>query len=509
MAAGNQIPAAKSGKPPDVNFGFWMARVLEECARAAANFASDPVHDLRVALRRCRSLADGLKAVDPDPSWKQMKKAGKALFSSLGDLRDVHVMTEWVHRLGSPGDPETSALLDLLARREAEQKLRAADALRAFDQQQWRKWVRTLPRRAARVKRGSAVFRHLALERWNEAYHLHRLAMRDRSQVSFHRLRIGIKRFRYIVENFLPMQHAAWCSDLKELQDLLGEVHDLDVLWATALAVNAFPSDESRARWRGIIQKERNQRVAAYRERMLGPASLWKKWRAQLPQGEQIRISAMQRLRLWASILDPDFQHSERVAKLASQLFDGLRELGINSGDSPNLRAILWAAALMHDVGRARREKGHHKTSYRLIHKIAPPLGWTSEDMQMAAAVARFHRGALPRGRHRTLQTLTQAARRSVVHLAGILRLANALDLCHKNGVQQLTVEADRGSILIRVGDFEPMGPMAEDIAAARYLLELVLRRPVLVKSGQRHRAAQGNHKRSAQSGGPNLPQTA
>jgi exopolyphosphatase/guanosine-5'-triphosphate,3'-diphosphate pyrophosphatase len=509
MAVATQIPAPKSAKPPDVNFGFWMARVLEECTRAAADFASDQVHDLRVALRRCRSIADGLKAVDPDPSWKQMKKAGKVLFSGLGELRDVHVMTEWVHRLGSPEDPETSALRNLLARRESEQKLRAAEALRGFDQHQWRKWIRALPRRAARVKRGSAVFRHLALERWNEAYRLHRLAMRDRSQVSFHRLRIGIKRFRYIVENFLPMQHAAWCNDLKELQDLLGEVHDLDVLWATAVAVNAFPNEESRARWRGIIQKERNQRVTAYRERMLGPASLWKKWRAELPQGEQIRVAAMQRLRLWASILDPDFEHSERVARLASQLFDGLRELGINSGDSPNLRAILWAAALMHDVGRARREKGHHKTSYRLIHKVTPPLGWTSEDMQMAAAVARFHRGALPRGRHRTLQTLPQPVRRSVVHLAGILRLANALDLCHKNGAQNLTVKADNGSIVIRAGAFEPLGPAAEDIAAARYLLEVVLRRPVLVKSGQRQRPARGNHARTAQSSTPNLPQIA
>ena len=79
---------------------YWMLQVLDECDRVAANFGPDPVHDLRVALRRCRSLADGLMALDPDPDWKAMKKAGKRLFQRLGALRDVQVMMEWVEKLG-------------------------------------------------------------------------------------------------------------------------------------------------------------------------------------------------------------------------------------------------------------------------------------------------------------------------------------------------------------------------------------------------------------------------
>src|SRR5579864_8132603 len=84
---------------------FWMQRVLEECDRVALKFAADPVHDLRVALRRCRSMADGLMTFDPDSSWKQMRRAGKKLFSSLGELRDVQVMHEWIGKLGTAEDP--------------------------------------------------------------------------------------------------------------------------------------------------------------------------------------------------------------------------------------------------------------------------------------------------------------------------------------------------------------------------------------------------------------------
>jgi len=482
-----------------------MRRVLEECVRAGADFAPDPVHDLRVALRRCRSIADGMKAVDPDPVWKAMKRAGKSVFQSLGELRDVQVMAEWVRRLGSADDPETRALLELLAGREVERRMRAAEALKAFDQHQWRKWSRELPPRAARVRRGSAVFKHLALERWSEAYELHRQAMRNRSQVSFHRLRIGIKRFRYLVENFLPQQHAAWSTDLKELQDLLGEVHDLDVLWTTALAVNAFAGEESRMRWHEIVQAERNQRLAAYRARMLGPSSLWRVWRAKLPRGEQVQAALLERLRLWASILDPDPMHSRRVAELAGQLFDALGELGMNPVDWASLRPVLFAAALMQDVGRSRHERGHHKTSYRLIHKLAPPLGWSARELQMAAAVARFHRGALPRSRHPALQPLPAKLRRPVMHLAGVLRLANALDLCQEGTAQPLKVEDDKAAVIVHAPGFERLGRVAEEVAAARYLLEVVLGRPILIqseKSKPRSQTASKNRVRRAQANG-------
>src|SRR5436305_13141595 len=92
---------------------YWMERVLAECDNAAAGFQPDPVHDLRVALRRCRSLGDGMIAMDPDRNWKAMKKAGKKLFQSLGALRDVQIMMEWIATLefAPPQETRASAML--------------------------------------------------------------------------------------------------------------------------------------------------------------------------------------------------------------------------------------------------------------------------------------------------------------------------------------------------------------------------------------------------------------
>jgi CHAD domain-containing protein len=439
-------------------------------------------------------MADGLMAIDPDPAWKNMKKAGKTLFRSLGDLRDVQVMMEWVQKLAPPDDPETQALLALLAKRELEHKLTAGEAIRNFDIRQWNKWSRELPRRAARVKPGSLVFKHLALERWTEAHDLHRRAMRTRSQVALHQLRIGIKRFRYIVENFLPQQHEAWSVELKNLQDLLGDVHDLDVLWATATEVNAFASAESRARWQAIVYEARDKRVERYHALMVGEQSRWQIWRAELPQGKQIQIAALTRLRLWSSYLDPDIAHSRRVAELARQLFDGFTRLEIAPANpNQDLRVVLYVAALMHDVGRSKHEKGHHKASYRMIRRLTPPLGWSASQLHLAAVAARFHRGALPTLRHKVLRDLALDQKKIVLHLAGILRFVNALDAESHGLIQRVSIEVKDKMLIIYAQGFPAWTRAAEQIAGSAYLLSLILRRPIVVKSAATRQARSRN----------------
>src|ERR1700756_3015623 len=99
MAVAVQTPRPKVQKKQHC-LAFWMERVLEECYPASTHLPAYPLHKPRAARRRCRSMADGLMAMDPDPAWKKMKKAGKDLFSKLGELRDVQVMQEWVQKLG-------------------------------------------------------------------------------------------------------------------------------------------------------------------------------------------------------------------------------------------------------------------------------------------------------------------------------------------------------------------------------------------------------------------------
>jgi exopolyphosphatase/guanosine-5'-triphosphate,3'-diphosphate pyrophosphatase len=482
-------PQPQAAPPEKSGLAYWMKRVLQECDAAAKDFAPDPVHDLRVALRRCRSMADGLMAVDSSAAWRQMKKAGKKLFQSLGDLRDTHILQEWCRKLAPAGDRVAAAVLARLAAREQEQKLAAQEALERFDHKQWKRWTKSLPQRARRLPPDGPVFEHLAVVRWIEARALHRRALRDRTDAAWHRLRIGLKRFRYTVENFLPRRHAAWGRDLKRLQDLLGEVHDLDVLRQTLRIAGPAYDAAARARWREAIERERSKRLDEYRRMMTGRASLWEVWRAGLPEGQRLEAAAMAHLAAWASFLDPDFTHTRHVARLALQLADGLAAAGIpklrDALAAARARRILHAASLAHDVGKAAAGRKHPKESYRLIRALAPPLGWTPEELERVALVARLHvRGPRgdPRPGHKRLRRLLPADREMVLALAGVLRLANAFDHRHDAAVTRLEVESTPQAVVIRARGYEEDEAWAAVLAEQRTLLETVCGRPIIVR---------------------------
>src|SRR5512135_1474484 len=82
----------------------WAQRAVAELDRVGLSLEADPVHDLRVAIRRCRSMAEGLRTIDPAPGWKQFRSIAKPLFSALGDLRDTQVMQGWVSSFATEGD---------------------------------------------------------------------------------------------------------------------------------------------------------------------------------------------------------------------------------------------------------------------------------------------------------------------------------------------------------------------------------------------------------------------
>ena len=472
-----------TSKPPirkDSGLVHWMNEVLRESNRAADSFSSEAVHDLRVALRRCRSIADGFRAIDPHKDWKRMRRHATALFDSLGALRDCHVMMEWAQKLGQMEDPITQQFLAHLGQQEPALKLQARTAIEIFDRKQWQSWSRLLSRRSLRLPIGSDVFQALALERLVAARRLQSPALKTGNAVALHRLRIGLKKFRYVVENFLPQLHSEWKGGLKGVQDLLGEIHDLDIVRESVFSVCASADAEALQKWEEVLGRERLLRIERYSDLMLGENSLWGVWRTALPRGPAAREASLKKLQAWSKFLDSDLQHSRRVARFAVQIHDALSALGLLNGNNRDSRELLKAAATVHEVGRFDGNKNHHKNTQRRVSNLDPMVGWTRQEITIMASVARYHRGALPQAG--TLRDLPVRQRKLITQLAGILRLANSLDSGHDGCIRRIKVSRNEGFILVQALGLRPDSALAERIAGARHLLENTCGIPVLVR---------------------------
>jgi exopolyphosphatase/guanosine-5'-triphosphate,3'-diphosphate pyrophosphatase len=126
--------------------------------------------------------------------------------------------------------------------------------------------------------------------------------------------------------------------------------------------------------------------------------------------------------------------HSHQVARLAETIFDALSP-GANL--TRHQRLLLSAAALLHDVGYHIAHESHHKHSFYLIEN-SELTGFSESERAVIANIARYHKGSLPKDHHPSYAALSQADRLTVSRLAGILRVADAMDRRHDNRVKDL-----------------------------------------------------------------------
>ncbi|HEY5789947.1 MAG TPA: CHAD domain-containing protein, partial [Gammaproteobacteria bacterium] len=226
------------------------------------------------------------------------------------------------------------------------------------------------------------LFEQLAMRRLVEAHELHRRAIKGGSAVAWHRLRIGIKRLRYAVENFLPDVHRRWARDLNTLQDALGDVHDLDVLWDELSRARLLEDPATRATWRQRIDQVREQRLATYRQLMVGPGSRWQRWEALLLQPPRVARAALASIAAWGEQHGSDPARSAWLGERSTALLDLAAALAPRPpGDLTRLGTLAAAAACLHGLaGRGKRGR-----VFRSARKLPVALGWSSRQRDLCA----------------------------------------------------------------------------------------------------------------------------
>lgn len=161
--------------------------------------------------------------------------------------------------------------------------------------------------------------------------------------------------------------------------------------------------------------------------------------------------------------LESEPEHVQQVARLARDLFDQLS--AEHSYGAPE-RLLLEGAALLHDIGwnLAPGGSGHHKESELLIRE-EPWKTLTSREVDLIAQIARYHRKSLPSENHPAFAALPEEDRKRVEILAGLLRVADALDRSHLQRVEQLNTNASSDEIRVQL---QSVHPCDEELAAAK-----------------------------------------
>lgn len=154
------------------------------------------------------------------------------------------------------------------------------------------------------------------------------------------------------------------------------------------------------------------------------------------------RLAAVERL---AQKYEQLGGHQRHVARLALVLFERLAPL---HGLAPADRDLLWAAAMLHSVGRFVAKSNRHKHSAYLI-RSSRLEGWRDDERELIAQVARYHRRSTPKLAHPEYAALAPAERARVDGLAALLRLADGLDASHQSAVGDVAVRGESGRITI------------------------------------------------------------
>ena len=217
-----------------------------------------PLHDLRVALRRLRLLLRIFRPLWKTTPIRRLENDLGWLSHTLGSARDIDV---WLHFLATSGPQARLSNIRFLNRQVLLKQQHQRRVLRLLTGERYRAIKASilrlilvdLPRLSQRLddapglkkiaRRSIRRILRRSLARYDEAYP-------DFASETTHRLRIACRKARYTCEFFadiLGKTTERWGEHLKDLQNQLGHIHDMDV-WDTLLSEqNIRPSHPLRS----------------------------------------------------------------------------------------------------------------------------------------------------------------------------------------------------------------------------------------------------------------------
>ena len=237
-----QDPMAEAGRKL---FSKQISRMKRHEVGSRSGEDIESVHQMRVAIRRMRSL---FKLIGSHYQPKTVAKYGKGLrriARALGNIRDLDVLIVDLQDYQSALPADSHATLDLvvaiLEARRDKYRCRLNDL---FDSRSYARFVRQIERLCRKPGRGAKAIARP--EQPHQVRHVLPLLLHERlakvraydsvlpakDDTVLHALRVEFKQLRYALEFFNPLlgkSADAFLVEVKAMQELLGRINDIAV----------------------------------------------------------------------------------------------------------------------------------------------------------------------------------------------------------------------------------------------------------------------------------------
>jgi len=422
------------------------------------------VHRSRVASRRLRASLSVFEDCLPKGKRKEWKKGVHQVTSSLGEARDLDVQIEFLRGYidRNAGDASLHRLLSSICKKRTSAQEQIE---RSIEQLERSELLKDIDDWADRTDDGEDIdLRHVRrraadsmVTRIDDVLAFDRFVADPNALVKHHEMRIAGKHLRYAAEIFSRGYEGGLKNHikrLKEMQEMLGEMHDCD-MWSSLLRNRKGAGAQSLLEDRRSRRGEVHSKFVSFWKEMKehGLPDLMDELKRSVDGGkgsehwdgteEDLVRSAV----VLATEHDRYDDHAKHVRALSMKLFEKLGpELGLD-GDS----ALLECAAVMHDIGWSGGGKGHHKRSFDLI-MASGPAEVPFKERLIIANVARYHRGAVPKETHANLKRLDGKDVERMSKMASILRIADGLDYGHRQKavIEDVTIGDGRLDIILK-----------------------------------------------------------
>jgi len=142
-----------------------------------------------------------------------------------------------------------------------------------------------------------------------------------------------------------------------------------------------------------------------------------------------------------------DEVHSAFIEKLTLLIFDQMTKIHM-LGDRERL--YLRVASILHDVGKYLNHNSHDIHSYNII-RFLDIMGFSDKELNLVANVVRYHSDDIPDLSHENYRELSPSEQIIISKLAVILRIAEALDISHKQKINDVKISKNGNEVYFNI----------------------------------------------------------